>query len=632
MAEVQHESLALAGYWRLAWFGKLTENPLTAGPDLRIRVYLAPLEDPTQVPPEAGKIKGPLKPMLLPVGELPRLHLNAILHNGRLISHLIHRLNREELIQRELDCSRPNITIFERSFRDEQGEPVVPVYGKWTDLPEDPERNGLFVAIGSPADRYATVIPAIEIFRFFYATSDVLAKALLRDHFLDPNTHLWNIDKTAMAPDGRALIWLRKRMLDADARFLARFAFDNYALHQAQQIFLYASALNHPGGERMIRALPPFQDTVDTRFLGIRIGGPDDKRVLVTRLIQCYWKPPFTHLKWDRDNDGRFDPDRRDERDPADWSPNLLTVPDSANPAPTTLADQPPSVACVPSRLREPEIAERFPELAKTPAEKMPQDDTKARAEHRDWKPVMAEAYTGSVVDGQSSQDLVGSTIIEGLEQKPKAEREFTDAVDAAIGQGDYLTVMGLLLAIRDHSLAVVEIMTVLDAAATAHGVDFNVFPEEMDGKKKAWLYVDDKKDHRRMALLAQVTHEGRRRYVIELQQRRVGECSTLVAWQHEGRSLAPGLLAHLIMDCARAEGATLDSAALVRVNWARLRHTTKGTDEESASHFLNRIFHAVPIGARPCDRSSTTAPLGCGRTCSCACPATTSSGTCAND
>lgn len=68
----------------------------------------------------------------------------------------------------------------------------------------------------------------------FYATSDVLAKYFLKDRFLDPGAYLWNPSKTAISrTDGKAVLWLRKWMLDADARFTARFAFDEYALGQA---------------------------------------------------------------------------------------------------------------------------------------------------------------------------------------------------------------------------------------------------------------------------------------------------------------------------------------------------------------------------------------------------------------
>lgn len=77
--EVQHESLLLPGYWRITSFGKLTENPLSARSDLRIRVSLAPLIDPEVASPELGLLGGQIRHLLVPIGELPRLHFNAIL-------------------------------------------------------------------------------------------------------------------------------------------------------------------------------------------------------------------------------------------------------------------------------------------------------------------------------------------------------------------------------------------------------------------------------------------------------------------------------------------------------------------------------------------------------------------------
>jgi len=592
--DVKHESLQLPGYWRITSFGRLAENPLSAGPDLRIRTYLAPLASSSDSLLRDGKIAGPLQSMLLPIGEIPRLHLNAVLHNGKLASHLVPKLSLEHDFNRHLNCARDNITVLERFARDRYDQHIIPVRKDWLARINDPEMNGLFIAIGSDIDPYATIIPAIEIFRFFYATSDVLAKALFRDDFLDPETNLWNPEKTAMRADGKAVIWLRKKMLDADARFLARFAFDSYALQQAQQIFLYAAALGTTQGTRMVRALPPFEDTVATKFLGCPIGGPNGDRVLVTRLQQCHWKPPFIELKWDRDNDGRYDPDRRSERPPTDWSPNFLYAPDRENQEPESLATSAPSTANIPSRLQVSEISERFPELGATPADKLPQENSETRAAERDWRPIVGEAYEGSVVEGQSSRDLVGKTIIEGLEKKPASQKQQTDAVDITIGQADYLVVLELLHAIRNFALAKIDFMSVLKSAKTAFGVQFNVYPKELDARKKAWLYVDEDKKNCRMALVAQINRDGKKRYVIELQQRRPGEASTLVVWNEPERSIPPGLLGHLLMDCAKAGSARLDSAAMLGVKWGRLHHTTKESDEKSAAHFLSRIFDEV--------------------------------------
>jgi len=594
--DIQHESLLLPGFWRITSFGKLFDNPLLGKPDLRIRTNLALLSNTVDFPPECGKIIGPLRSMLLPVGELPRLHINAVLHDGRLVSHKINRLLIEEILTRNLDCSKQNIRVIERFQLDEQGYHVIPVRKKWEGQLSDPEMHGLFVAIGSENDPYETVIPATEVFRFFYATSDVLAKALLRGDFLDPGTNLWNPHKTGIADEGKAIIWLRKRMLDADARFLARFAFSQYALKQAQEIFLYAAAIGPSINGRIIRALPPFEDTVSMRFLGRRMGGPYNNRVLVSRLLQCSWRPGFTELKWDRDNDGRYDPDRREERPVTNWGAGLTDIPDHHEQTPTKLADTPPSIHNVPSRLREEEIFERFPELGAVPAEKMPQEDAETRAELTDWRAIAEEAFKGSVINGKSSWDKVGITIIEGMEKAPEQEKEQTDAVDLSVGQADYLIVLRLLKLFDEDMYAGAEFITVLDSTATAHGVQFNVYPCEMDGKQKAWLYIDKNKETRRMALIAEIHYYNSIRYLVELQQRRPVEASTLVIWNSEETKIPPKFLAHMLMDCARAECARLDSAPNFELEWARLHHTLKTVNGESAERFLVRIFDARPI------------------------------------
>jgi hypothetical protein len=209
MLEVAHESLQLVGYWRVVWFGRLSQNPLSPSRDLRIYTYLAELDAIHNDGIASGVITGPLKSMLLPDGELPHLHLNAVLHDAKLTSHRIAPFTWEKARTRELDCSRSNITIIGRYAVDREGNPIIPVRSRWAH--DDVERFGLLVAFGTRTDPYATIIPAVKIFRFFYATSDVLAKSLLKEHFLDPHTHLWDTQKTAIGDNGRAVRWFAER-------------------------------------------------------------------------------------------------------------------------------------------------------------------------------------------------------------------------------------------------------------------------------------------------------------------------------------------------------------------------------------------------------------------------------------
>lgn len=592
MLEVAHESLLLPGYWRIAWFGRLCQNPLSTSRDLRIRTYLAELDASQNGGISGGAITGPLKSMLLPIGELPRLHLNAVLRDGKLTSDRTRHFTWEIARTRELDCSPSNITVIDRYAVDEANNLIIPIRSKWTH--DDVEKSGLFVAFGTSTDRYATIIPAIEIFRFFYATSDVLAKSLLKDHFLDPHTHLWDTQKTAIGNDGRAVLWLRKWMLDADARFLARFAFDNYALQQAQQIVLFAAGQDSRCDERLIRALPPFQDTVKCELLCRHLDETDNGRVLVTRLLSCNWKPNFAELKWDRDNDGRVDPDNREERDPSTWAPSLVPVPKDAAEKIERLLDVAPSLN-IPARLREIEITERFPELGKVPADKLPQTGTKTRAEATDWKPIMYQAYQGSVIEGRSSAQCVTRTIIEGLAAIPPIKPQETHAIDATLDDGGVFHVLRLLQRMAKRSDVTVSFLRVLPHFANVQNVPFNVYPEEVDGKRTSWLYVDDTMSRRRMVLLARVQQEKQVYYVIELQRKRPHECSTLVVRAKSSGDIPDGILATLLMDCARARAARLPIASLFSISWGRVRHSTNWWVEND-SDFLMRIVSFWPV------------------------------------
>ena len=118
---VQHESLLLPGYWRITSFGALTENPAAAAGDLLIRADLAELANWEDSPVDWGRVTGRQRRMLVPVGELPRLHLNAVLHDGRLANDLVDRLEFERWMRREINCDRSNITVITRDHKDDQG-------------------------------------------------------------------------------------------------------------------------------------------------------------------------------------------------------------------------------------------------------------------------------------------------------------------------------------------------------------------------------------------------------------------------------------------------------------------------------------------------------------------------------
>lgn len=589
MHNVRHQSVAIPGYWRITNFGKLAENPLSKGADPRILVWLGQLRASSD---RSGDLRDNQIAKYLPIGEIPRLYLNAVLRDGRLQWPPQKKFNFESTATRTLDLSRGNLKVFDRHEKEENGCLIVPLRDKWKQQP--PDANALFVAIGDDGDPYSVIIPSVEIFRFFYATSNVLAEDILTGAFLDPGRRIWNPNMSGISGDGKAVLWLRKRMLDADAKFIARFAFDKYALQEAQQVFLRLAKAG-PSQERMINALPPIAEAVKLRFTYC----PTEKnRCLVTRIHQCRCVAPFTHLYWDRDNDGRYDPDNRWERSPMDWSPNFVDISSTNAETPDALADQSASLPTPPARLREAEIAERFPGLAEIPAEKLPQSDTKSRSGATDWRTLLFEENGYSVVDGNSSKELIGPAIIEAASGGAQMRERQTSDIDPTVGEKGYLHIFQLLRLIASEGLANVSYEVVLDTYAEAAGTIVNVMPRHIDFTCRAWLFVDEARSAPRFVAVAKVVESDKTKYLIEFQARTVGnKPSTLVLWHPEHEDIDILLIRELILECGRSAEASLADAKFYGLAWGRLKHSTEGRDISAARHYLRRVFSAKPLG-----------------------------------
>ena len=131
-------------------FGKLSANPQSVGcGDLRLHTHLAELFDPEAFPESHTPFTGQLRSAYLPVGEIARLPLHAVLRNGRTIFQKRRTLAFEHSETRNLDFTRSNITVFDRFGLDSQGNHIIPVPSRWASQLQDPEMHGLLVGIGS---------------------------------------------------------------------------------------------------------------------------------------------------------------------------------------------------------------------------------------------------------------------------------------------------------------------------------------------------------------------------------------------------------------------------------------------------------------------------------------------------
>ncbi|MFO7038594.1 hypothetical protein P3C61_07610 [Pseudomonas aeruginosa] len=547
----------------------------------------------------------------VPIGELPLLYHEAVVIDGYIAADSEHdaKLRRSDEV---LDFSPGKFRIFKRSAQ-ENGEFIVPP-GRLTEPPVDNEYNGYFLGIEKNGDPYSIIIPSVEILRFFYATSDRITKLLFNGGILDPHSNIFY--KESIDENGIASLTLRKNMKDSDARYLARFAFSDYALKQAQNIYALWAVRKAKKQHAIISAIPPIQGEARTEFLYRQIETPHGIRKLITRILRCHCPPPYTELSFSRENDGT-PADDDIERPESTFPPGGSVEPPEDN-SPEALADSPPSVGNANSEIRDPEIDERFPEFQKPVVEKVRRELTETRYNHKKTKLISTSISTGSVVDDTADGPPVGKTHISGdlipgdaNDVSDDKEPELTDAIDETPRQG-HSAVIQKLDWMRLYTPASISYRTVFSSMAVFEDVPVNVFPKKIDGKSKTWLFTDEAKKKRRFAIIAEVKFLGRTRYVLELQQV-IGkpQYSTLIFWNDSEDFISTGEIAKLLLSCAREGKASLAKADCPHIKWGRLIHSRppdNETNEVAAERYLERIETVEP--AEPVKRKKRNSKL----------------------
>lgn len=581
MPEIQHGSLALPGHWRIVWFGKLEHIPSPYSPP-RIKTYV------WHLPRWPDLLKGKHAVRYLNVGEIPLLHLNAVLKDGVVVP-LLRGNPWTRLRKLSLDLARDNLRVFKRFDRDERRDPIVPVITDY--LESDPDANALFVGVGHAGDPYAYLMPCVEVFRFFYALSSALTKAVLTGAFLDPDRHIWDVNKSWAEPKQRlAFLQLRKHMLDADARHLAIYAFVEDAVRRAQDIFLYAAGHDSSEGGRIIRALPPFDGRMAFKAEVIDLEHAGRTRTLITRLVSCDWRLPFDRIDYLRDNDGRSSHDPDDDRPTSGWSrPRKQT----GNPPPNrlSLVEGPGSRDESPWELEVEDINSRFPELSKIHANKLEPEESKTKSGAGKVLPPRPPPTQVTVGEVRTSAALIPEALISGLRQVALPEEAIDDRADPSVADTAYLQTAELLLEIQRQHLAEVEFVRATPRVAYWNTVLLNVCPNDLGRDATAWLYVDSERTRPRLVLIASLQWEGKLRYLIDFQRKRPKECSMLVLWSVDGAELPVGYLGQALLACQKAKQVSLVGLNHLPIAWGRVRHTVSIKDIDGPVRLLQRVF-----------------------------------------
>ena len=584
---------------RVTSFGHMVRSSILGGSSMQIEVHFANLSHCAAHEMGWGLIEPQIRTTQRPIGELALLYLNAILCDRSLGTDTYPRLDWEINTPAPLNFDRSNITVFGRHDKDESGEPIIPLRSKWLDSYLD--NDTLFIAIGEAGDKYAYVVPSIVILIFFYICSDTMAKSIFNGDFLRAREKLWCTRTSCIDADGKARLHLRKGIPTVDAPFLARFAFDEYALRQVVEIFTYYAKNRLEGGKRPIKALPPIEGLVNCKFLCRELTTKNGKeRRLITRFLSCDWQPPFTELVTTSDNPRGESEDKKGEGEINNGQENGGAKP----PLPgrkkkgTTLSSQKPNSPIVSAKIVSPEINNRFPQLqgAYKGHVASPRNAPQRKGGRAQGS---AEFNTHSVAEGQTaamtSEDIVGRAAIRAAENAPSQPKQRSTAVDVRTNI-DALSTYIELLELADEVPGVnVQYRIAMDQIASYHGIDLNRYPDEVYERRRKWLFMDREQEKTRMALLAEIAYKGRTRYLLELQRKRDRECSTLIFWSREEQPMVEALLRILMFDCAYYGSAKLGSAELMGITWARLKHHPNPVlGKKFAAKFVKHIFYKI--------------------------------------
>lgn len=575
------QSVSDRGTWRVASFGGLANDPSTRNYPF-LNVFLAPLDD-------SARIAGHVVHRAMPIGELPLLEINAILRDG-----VVQRPDVRDSIRRVGDSfdlvvstRRQALHVFDRLHRDAAGELIIPQASRWAS--DDPARRALFVGFQVDGDPFGLCVPCVEVLRFFYAASSVLARAVTSGWMLEPERLLWDPERCERPDDaGRAHLHLRAPMLDVDAVHLARFAFDAYALQCAQDVFLAAAGRTTPtSGEvdptRLVRALPPFeQDDVMFTVQGVRLNGRSrGSRILALRIDACAFTARFAHLTFSRDNDGRADRAQTPERKPRPHRPVFIDPTTTKPEQLARLLKRTPARGQVPvQRLKLRAPKSRMPWIDAIRVEKVQRPPAKTRATGR--MPIeMPPSSDGSVLppdpQGNAAVDRV---MIEG--DRPIHRKEAADAGASAdqIAASNRRVIEGLLELQRLNEAKVEFIALPSRRQELLHGQTANAFVQRA-GTRSEWALIYASTGQARLAAVAEVRDKsGRVRYVIEIQHKKIDECSTLIVWRDNDPRLDAARVLAAALDCCEEErGANLDGTMRIGLKWRRRRHTESGVD-----------------------------------------------------
>lgn len=285
-------------YWRIDWLGNIRRH----GPHLaqhQVDVFFSPLNRHFQGVLTAPGAADPFHQHLVPIGVgcLPMLHIGAVFKEGHLVPQPPRKANRQRFFvsldqQRPFSLSNPIDRFLPYANRLKAITPNEFVIGgrAWkqavdSQLTAIPDKAG--------SDSFFLMIPNLEIARFFFCTSSVLARNLFSNAW---EKLIWNGGCNTENRPHEITVGLNPvaGVRYRDARTLGlKLASPaaNECIRSIYQSLQSASRVNNTPLSCFFPAQGDVQ--IEAEVIEIQTGTKLGKRFFVTRLISCEWNLPF---------------------------------------------------------------------------------------------------------------------------------------------------------------------------------------------------------------------------------------------------------------------------------------------------------------------------------------------------
>jgi hypothetical protein len=625
---IRRKYLDFEGICQLIWAPRLVSLP---GPkeNILLRTYFAPVQ-PALSSDQQAKRLGASFFKDIPIGDAINIPIGTMFYDGMPISTAGIE-DRDFSVNTSIfsmDFSSTNIRLIERwaEVGEENSQTRLLIPASPSSLPDDPHYNGTLLSVGSNGNPFAFLIPSFEVFRFFYAISSRMASVFLDSRFLEWARYVWNPNRSVIDPEKReARLWLRQWMLDQDAWFIASLAFDPEAIERGKD--LYRAVATDSG--RMLRAVPPMQGEVriKAKWVGIQNGTGQESKIIL-HIISTDWQPPFTELKFDRDNDGRVI--KKPEEQVKEKKP-VIRRPRTRKPKQpftnqeedevTDLTDEPGDPA-EEEYVQIAEVNERFDWLSQANIEKLPQVETQfsgkkaIEEQEKRWRNEL------STLDGTSSAATVRSVELtsEDLDlldaaESQNGERDELDEVDADLTppSDELLKIARALANINfDRTLknVNVEFLSLWGEPLPIETFSFFRLPKTLQGEEYGWLYKTRSK-RPRLALAAEITCRTENvgsdyevRYVMDFEPN-PNASSIVILAREDGQAIESSHLRRLIRGFAQTRSVKHDRSRIKGLQIGHRKHNISESVLGNGEDFLYRIF-STPLRSAS-DKDSLT-------------------------